>query len=114
MNKLISILILSFCALSAQAKIACFQVMLTASATPVIPSGNIFYKWVVFQNNSTHVMRIGDSSVSATKGLSLAASGGAFYTPLIGSSAGFNLSGWNAFGTSGDVLDVCYDDGNPT
>lgn len=98
--------------LGAQAKVACFQITLTSSATPIVPAGNIFYRWVVFQNNAAHTMRVGDSTVSASKGMSLL-SGGAFYAPLVGSGSGFNLSGWNAFGTSGDVLDVCYDDGNP-
>ncbi len=110
MKKLLLVALLAVCA-QAQAKVHTLQVTLGASATAVISQGDINYKWVVFQNNSTHTIHIGDSLVSATRGIQLLAAGSytqqPFSPPLTGT-----LAGWYIFGTSGDVIDIVYDDGN--
>lgn len=91
------------------------QVTLLAGATPIvapsatqIPSQNrISFQVLMIQNNAADVCRVGDASVSATKGLSLAA-GSAPLTiapPLEYSS---DLSDYYLFGTAGDVIDVLY------
>lgn len=108
MKKLL--LILAICTLSAQAKVRTLQVTLTASATPVIASGDVYFKWVVFQNNATHTIHIGDSLVSATRGIQLLAAGSYTQQPFSPPITG-NLNGWFIFGTSGDVIDIVYDDG---
>lgn len=110
MKKLISLFVLAFIASTAHAKVVTLQVTLGASAT-ALTTGNLYYKWLVIQNNAAHTLRVGDSNVSATRGMSLQ-SGGAFYSPLVGANPStLNLFGFYAFGTSGDVLDIIYDDG---
>lgn len=86
-----------------------FQVTMTGSSQPIITSGEIIAKWVIFQNNATHAMRAGNS-VTATKGLNLAAGGAANPVPTSPITQ-TRLSTWNVIGTSGDLLDVIYDDG---
>ena len=86
-----------------------FQVTLGAGATEV--TTNILYAAsLTFQNNATHVMRVGGSNVSATLGYSLAV--GASFTPMAGATTSDTpLIKWWVFGTAADVLDVIYDDG---
>ena len=93
-----------------------FQVAIPASGKVQISTGlptNVppatFVEQLVIQNNATHNIRIGDVTVSATKGI-LIASG----TP--GGSLGFNgfmnyscyISDVWIAGTSGDVIDILY------
>jgi hypothetical protein len=56
------------------------QVTAGTTATPIMtvgvtPSQAHNYQVLIFQNNSTQVVRVGDSTVSATKGVQLAAAG---------------------------------------
>jgi hypothetical protein len=86
------------------------QVTLGSGATRIISTRKPIHD-VQFQNNAAHVIRIGDSTVTATTGIALGAvgSGGAG----TGGSAYFgpypqypsNLSEYWAFGTAADVLD---------
>ena len=70
-------------------------------------------KWAAFQNNGAAVMRVGDANTTATRGQSLAATGGAFSLPVsVSSTFGTDLSQWYTIGTSTQLLDVIYDDLN--
>lgn len=109
-KKFILAIALAIISSHAWAKVVTLQVTIGAGVTPVISSGNISCQWVAFQNNgATNAMRIGDASISSTRGIKLLA-GGAFYqsppTPK-----NFNLAGWYVQGTQGDVIDIIYEDG---
>lgn len=84
------------------------QVTLGAAATQ-ISTQPISCKQIIFQNNAAAVMRLGDSSVSATKGNQLA-SGSPGGSLVIGPMPPqlSNLNEWYAFGTATQVLDVTY------
>lgn len=89
-----------------------YQATLNAIATQIAPpstaQGQVQARQVLIQNNAAHSMRVGDSTVSSTKGIYLAAGpgGGTFNTgpasPVYNSYAG---DFW-AFGTAGDVVDM--------
>lgn len=97
------------------------QVTLLAGATPIVspsatqtPTQNrISFQTLLIQNNSANVCRVGDSSVSATKGIALAAGSTttqlplAIVPPLEYSS---DLSDYYLFGTAGNVIDILYID----
>ena len=88
------------------------QVTLTGSAQPISAS-IIKCKWATFQNNAAAVMRVGDANVTASRGYSLAISGGTFNVPVATASTfGTDLSQWYVIGTSTQLLDVVYDDMN--
>jgi hypothetical protein len=64
---------------------------------------------IIIQNNAAHSMRVGDSTVSATKGIYLAAGpgGGSINSgPVVVYNS--RLSDFSVFGTAADVLDVFY------
>lgn len=86
------------------------QVTLGAGLTPILPSGNIICKWVIFQNNGANPMRLGDANTTANRGMKLLAGGSGNPVPTspVGAT---NLSVWYVIGTAADVLDVIYDDG---
>lgn len=90
--------------------VATLQVTLGAGVTPIIPSGNIFFKWVIFQNNAAANMRLGDANVTSSRGLLLQPVGSA--TPPYSVPVTGNLAKWFVIGTTAQVLDVIYDDGN--
>lgn len=95
------------------------QVTLTAVATPIVAQSATqnstqlreMFQILIFQNNSTHSVRVGDASVSATKGLVLA-SGSTTTTPPLVIAPHMEYSGdlseWYLFGTAGDLIDVMY------
>lgn len=96
------------------------QVTLGSAATPIVsgetvggvPSqARIAFQLLIIQNNAAHVCRVGDATVSATKGIALA-SGSVTPTPplLIAPSLEYSsdLSEYYLFGTAGDVIDVLY------
>lgn len=89
------------------------QVTLGSGATPILASGEILCKWLILQNNAANAMRAGDSNVTATRGLYLAAGpGGGSANPVpFAPISTTRLSRWYVFGTAGDVLDVVYEDG---
>lgn len=86
-----------------------FQVTLGAASTPILANGDILAKWVIFQNNAAHSMRLG-ATVTSSKGL-LLNSGGAFNAIPTAPVAFTKLKYWNVIGTQNDVLDVIYEDG---
>ncbi len=81
----------------------------TQIAPPASPQAQILCRQVIIQNNAAHIMRVGDSTVSATKGIYLAAGpgGGSLNS---GAVAIYNsyLSDFWVFGTAADVVDVFY------
>lgn len=90
------------------------QVTLLATATPVVkkgvqPSNSLPFQTLVIQNNAAHVVRVGDSTVSASKGIALAAGSTTTTSPLI-VSPGLEYTSdtyeWYLFGTIGDLIDV--------
>jgi len=90
------------------------QVTLGAGATrvhvPADSTSQIPCRQIVFQNNAAAVMRIGDASVSATKGISLTAAGAAGSLFTVGPSVAYAsyLSDFWVFGTGTQILDVLY------
>lgn len=87
------------------------QVTLGASATQISPHG-INFKQLVIQNNATHSIRVGDSTVVAGaygtgKGL-LITTGGNSNTGALPIQSGI-LSNWYIAGTAADVIDVFYE-----
>ena len=86
------------------------QVTLTSVATPIIPkavvpANSLPYQIFVIQNNATHNCRVGDASVTATRGILLLANGGSqTLTPALEYSG--DMTEFYIFGTPGDVIDV--------
>jgi hypothetical protein len=112
MAKLLSVLLL-LC-VPALADIQTFQVTIgSGKNTPIVSGGSPFLcRWVVFQNNNGHNLRIGDLSVTTTRGFQLTPI--AYFLPPISfppQSTTTNLNVWYVAGTPGDVLDVACDGG---
>ena len=91
------------------------QVTIAASDTaqPIIPANpngtpnSIYFQFALFQNNGTSgTMRLGDSSVSTTKGIVIQKTG-SLESSLPLQYAG-TLNEWYVVGTQGDVLDILY------
>lgn len=80
-----------------------FQVTLGAAHTQ-FPQMDFQPQTMTVQNNATHVMRLGDVSVSATRGMSIAPGGS--FTFILGQDYSTRISEWWVFGTAADVLDV--------
>jgi|FreactTroBogLake_1042271.scaffolds.fasta_scaffold03232_2 hypothetical protein len=79
----------------------------TTGVAQQISTAQTQVRFIDFQNNAAAAMRIGDSTVSATKGHTLAATGGDF--PVHTGDVYFSyLSDWWVEGTSGQLLDVTY------
>jgi hypothetical protein len=73
--------------------------------------GNLYVQQLQVQNNGSHTMRLGDVTVSATRGLILAAGNTTPQAPdNIGGFVNYCsfLSDWWVFGTVGDVCDFLY------
>lgn len=90
------------------------QVTLGSAATPIIikgvqPANSLPFQVLVIQNNSAHSVRVGDSTVSATKGIVLASGSTTTTAPLIvapGLEYTSDVYEWFLFGTAADVIDV--------
>lgn len=88
------------------------QVTLLAGATPITTDSKIYSSFLVVQNNAAANVRLGDNTVSATRGILLATA-----SPAPGGSAtiqlnfprGAHLSEWYLFGTAGQVIDILYE-----
>lgn len=85
------------------------QVTLGASATQI--SATLNCRWFTIQNNAAHSARAGDSTVTSSKGVYLAAGpgGGSWQPPIVQGAGIFNLAQWYIVGTSSDVIDVTCD-----
>lgn len=90
------------------------QITLGAAATPVIPKAVVpgnsrAFSVLVIQNNSAANVRIGDSTVSATKGILLltnAGGGGGSQTITPSLQYTGDLTEFYLFGTAGSVIDI--------
>jgi hypothetical protein len=86
------------------------QVTIGASATQ-LSSTVQKCSWFAVQNNAAHTIRIGDSTVTSSRGTVLLAGpgGGSWQPPLTQPATAFDLSQWYVAGTQNDVVDVmCY------
>jgi hypothetical protein len=92
----------------AQAAVTTLQVTVGATVTQVTAT-TLQCTWVVFQNNATHVMRIGDANTTSSKGIVLQAGGGSFYQGPKPTGGTTNVSNWYVAGTQNDVLDYTCD-----
>lgn len=114
MKKILAILLLSFTALQVQAAVVTIQVTIGAANTKVIAAGaHQNCRWIVIQNNATHTIRIGDTNITSTRGILLSSGspGGSFFVGPDSSGSARDLGGWYINGTTNDVIDIIYDDG---
>lgn len=85
------------------------QVTQTGSAVP-LSAVPIQARVLIIQNNAAAVARVGDSTVTASKGISLASGGGANSILYVESPvASVNLQQYYTVGTATQVLDVMYE-----
>lgn len=85
------------------------QVTLGAGATQLTTSP-IFVRQVIFQNNATHTVRVGDAAVTSSRGALLIAGPGGGTMNLGENTTGgeIDLSTFWLVGTNTDVIDVIY------
>ena len=99
-------------AIPAFPEVQSFQVTIGSStATQIIIGATYQCRWVMFQNNATHNMRIGDRTISSTKGMQLQPNAWFFIPasePPIPLTA---LDKWYVAGTQGDVIDITCESG---
>ena len=83
------------------------QVTLGAGATQIVTAPTPFNQMTI-QDNAAAVCRVGDSTVSGTKGISLVAAGAAGSSLTIGPFSGIqgDASQFWVFGTAAQVIDV--------
>jgi hypothetical protein len=86
------------------------QVTLGAAATRVT-TGQIYSPAVIIQNNAAANVRVGDNTVSATKGLLLltASGGGGGSITIYRADNRIPLFEYFLFGTAGNIIDVFYE-----
>jgi len=85
------------------------QVTQTGSAVP-LSATPIQCRVLIIQNNAAAVARVGDSTVTASKGISLASGGGANSILYIESPVlSINIQQYYTVGTNTQVLDVMYE-----
>ena len=72
----------------------------------------LYARWIIFQNTAAAAMRLGDANVTASKGVSLAATGTPWILPPMPDGAHYDLSQWYTIGTNTQLLDVVYDSMN--
>jgi hypothetical protein len=79
----------------------------TQIAAPSSPTAQIQCRQIIIQNNAAGTMRLGDSTVSSTKGIYLAAGpgGGSFNSGVVEIYNSY-LSDFWVFGTVDQVVDV--------
>jgi hypothetical protein len=82
------------------------NLLASSTASPFSDSGSIFAQQLLFQNQGTHNMWIGDATTTNTNGLILFATGSANFGAFI--DYGTYLSDWWVVGTPGDVLFLLY------
>lgn len=80
----------------------------TQLVPPSSPTAQINCRQVIIQNNASHVMRLGDSTVSSTKGVTLNGSGAGSFNSGPVEIYNSYLSDFWVFGTSGDVVDIFF------
>jgi hypothetical protein len=90
------------------------QLTLGSLATPIVPAAttNTLPIWVstlVIQNNAAAAIRIGDNTVTSTKGIALNPSAVGPETLTFQMVRGSLLSQWYIFGTAGNIIDILYE-----
>jgi hypothetical protein len=85
---------------------------ITQTGSPVqLATVATFARWIIFQNNAAAAARVGDASVTATRGYALAAANAS--PPMIlqpmPNGAHYDLAQYSTIGTSTNLLDVIYD-----
>lgn len=70
----------------------------------VVPDRILPFQQIIFQNNGSNNMRLGDAGVSATRGIVVGPSGGTNVAPQLQYSG--DLSEFYVNGTAGDILDI--------
>lgn len=84
------------------------QVILGAAATACATTQTPFRQCMI-QNNATHAVRVGDSTVTASKGVNLLpTSVGSVNLGTFTAAAADDLSLYFLFGTAGDIIDIMY------
>jgi len=85
------------------------QVTLGAAATRVITTRTPC-KQIIFQNTASNVCRVGDSTVTASKGIKLAGSAADNSILVLGpfDTHPLELEDYYIFGTANDLIDVWY------
>lgn len=73
---------------------------------PVSTPADTFVQELMIQNNATHNIRVGDVSVSTTRGILLAPTGSGNFGAFM--NYGTFISDWWIAGTSGDVIDFLF------
>lgn len=81
------------------------QVTLGATATQVT-TGQIYSPFVIIQNNASHSIRVGDNTVTSSKGINVSASGS---ITIQRSDNRILLKSYYIFGTQNDVIDILYE-----
>ena len=89
-----------------------FQVTMTGSAIELAPlltqtAGQIYCSVLQLQNNGGNDMRVGDNTVTTSRGQIISSGGGLYTAPC--PPKGTRLADWWVIGTSGDVLDGLYE-----
>lgn len=86
------------------------QVTIGASGTTQFTTARTPIREIWIENNATHTMRIGDSTVTSTKGFSLASGGAANSNLHLGPHPALNMDLTDFFvnGTATDTLDVLF------
>ena len=86
------------------------QVTIGASATQVT-TAQIYTPFVAFQKNTANNCRVGDNTVTTSKGIVLAAGNTTPQVPFVvhRSDNRVLLSQYSIAGTQGDVVDVLYE-----
>lgn len=80
----------------------------TGGSAPIVPQDDVIQRNVSFQTlvigSTAHTLYVGDSTVSATNGVPIPASGAPLVIPTALLTQ--NLNGWYMFGTAADVVIV--------
>lgn len=112
MRKLLAVLLLLWSAIGHTGTAHTIQVTLGAGTNTQVTTTDTFARQIIFQNNATHVMRIGDSTTSSSKGAQLASGspGGSMNVGPSPQPQMLNLAQYFVAGTNADVLDVYWTD----
>ena len=84
------------------------SVVLSTTATP-LSATSVRANWVQVQGSAlTGAARVGDSTVSSTKGAILSSTGDSQFFPALGNANAYDLSAIYVLGTASDTLAVTY------
>jgi hypothetical protein len=84
------------------------QVTQSGLAKQVSPLGT-YARWIMFQNTAGAAMRLGDANVTASLGMSLAATGVPYFLQPMPDGLHYDLGQWYTIGTNTQLLDIVYD-----